>query len=1219
MTTPYDGKILLVNWKGITTPGQTVAETAALIRQKMPNVAGVMLRTSYGTNWQAVAGAENDLKSITGVRRIGEWVAAFAELGLEIHVWGIPRARRLGETPPNLVQEAKLFADAANVPGVKSLLLDVEHGDKYWLGTPQEVGQLMSLIRQQVRPETHIGLILDGRNNRPFSYWVDPWIPFIDSLHPMVYPVLFGRDWSIDHHLNIAHSNLARYGKPIFPMLQSVCDGDRPTAAEITRQGALALAQGAAGMSFYRLGSDLWYLDQRPHMEESAYTAITAIPLPPVIVNGDVRVPLTTGPSKLGPHFIGARGVKPWVDTQTDVYKFDPSGLGASGQVPAGPLVVGKFDQEEGRLNLRDWKAYQREGWPPQETARYRFEAQRNIFEGPNKPRTNRYLVNPRIDVWEDDNEVVPDNPEEAKWYAIYCIEMMRYYDSVGKKRANFCFAVGTPDIRPNDPNDIWPHLLPAVRHARDNGHYIALHEYMGYEADLGVGWKQVDGQRQPVRLWHGRKLANGQPDESYPYGYVVLRYRTIYDTYLRPHNLHDTPLLITECGCDSVEPVTPSGMSVGTWKEHRAHWLNAGKDPEAHYAGMLQWYDEQLRKDEFVKGAMVFTVGSVGNWANWDISGTGVEAQVLQYIAAERDKDYPPEGQDAATAEGFSASTDLDHVAAGQSFQGTWTFRNTGTTTWDGSYRLAYTEEAHPETADVPRSPLGAAPFYTLAEIGVSAPVKPGETARLTLTLKVPAEKGTYATNWQLQAPGGQPFGPLRWLRAVVEASQAPLETLEEWTWRMSVIHDPFNPAAALSRALVAAGYMPYGVEFRTAYNSIPYALQTGYKWATSERVVAMAKVPEWNNVRLVTDPGGVIIRDQEFKFVAWPTQYRVVTQRFAANPQQYQQFGLPGHEGIDIQAPSGSPIFAVADGEVYLATTNQGNYGIQVRLLHTDDWTTVYAHLQSTAVQVGQKMKAGDVLGYADATGNSRGSHLHLTLKRHNHTHQDEYGAWPNNIHNPEPFLVAFPNVTWPPKPTKPPMGIDMATYFFPASGNYGDILILKNNWGAGSERMQLQRDGDASYVTKNQLWEKRRIDANGVFLLADTSPGDGQFYTVQGQWLPRRWSPGNNFTRTEKVRFFYKSNCQPVRPEYTSTSTIRFLKLHPTWTSPDNIALQNVIELAWYVGNNVEETYWFAPYLGLCQWKNRHGKHSWAAQVIKRGQAGGEDNGRETLSCL
>jgi hypothetical protein len=191
-------------------------------------------------------------------------------------------------------------------------------------------------------------------------------------------------------------------------------------------------------------------------------------------------------------------------------------------------------------------------------------------------------------------------------------------------------------------------------------------------------------------------------------------------------------------------------------------------------------------------------------------------------------------------------------------------------------------------------------------------------------------------------------------------------------------------------------------------------------------------------------------------------------------------------------------------------------------------------------------------------------------------------------------------------------------MAQYFLPASGNYGDILILRNNWGGGDERQQLQREGQLSFVTKNSQWERRFIGENGIFLQMDSSPGDGEYYKVEGQWLPRRWRPGETFTRTERVSFFRKSDCQPspTKPAYTSTSAIRFEKLHASFTTLGGVALSNVIELAWIVNGAIDERYFYAPHLGLCQWEKHDGRKSWAVQRIPLGQQG--NNVQEVLPC-
>ncbi len=146
-------------------------------------------------------------------------------------------------------------------------------------------------------------------------------------------------------------------------------------------------------------------------------------------------------------------------------------------------------------------------------------------------------------------------------------------------------------------------------------------------------------------------------------------------------------------------------------------------------------------------------------------------------------------------------------------------------------------------------------------------------------------------------------------------------------------------------------------------------------------------------------------------FKFEAWPTEFHSITQYFGVNPQNYSQFGLPGHDGLDIRAPKGSKVFAVAPGRVKLVVRDPGdhNYGIHIRITHADGYETIYAHLEKALVKEGNRVEAGTLIGLADDTGNSFGSHLHLTLKRKGTTIRN----WPGNIIDPTPFLL--PLLAW------------------------------------------------------------------------------------------------------------------------------------------------------------------------------------------------------------
>jgi len=86
--------------------------------------------------------------------------------------------------------------------------------------------------------------------------------------------------------------------------------------------------------------------------------------------------------------------------------------------------------------------------------------------------------------------------------------------------------------------------------------------------------------------------------------------------------------------------------------------------------------------------------------------------------------------------------------------------------------------------------------------------------------------------------------------------------------------------------------------------------------------------------------------------------------------------------HSGVDIDADTGTPVKAVAEGIVIYADW-LGTYGIVVFIRHGSNITTVYAHLKYFIVEVNQYVKQGDIIGYVDNTGLSTGPHLHLEIR--------------------------------------------------------------------------------------------------------------------------------------------------------------------------------------------------------------------------------------------
>ena len=101
-------------------------------------------------------------------------------------------------------------------------------------------------------------------------------------------------------------------------------------------------------------------------------------------------------------------------------------------------------------------------------------------------------------------------------------------------------------------------------------------------------------------------------------------------------------------------------------------------------------------------------------------------------------------------------------------------------------------------------------------------------------------------------------------------------------------------------------------------------------------------------------------------------------ITQRFG------DTFTDPkGHRGIDYALPVGTPVLAAADGTVERAGADSTGYGNMVLIRHTWNDGTVYAHLRNWAVQPGQQVKAGEIIGYSGNTGNSTGAHLHFEYR--------------------------------------------------------------------------------------------------------------------------------------------------------------------------------------------------------------------------------------------
>lgn len=87
--------------------------------------------------------------------------------------------------------------------------------------------------------------------------------------------------------------------------------------------------------------------------------------------------------------------------------------------------------------------------------------------------------------------------------------------------------------------------------------------------------------------------------------------------------------------------------------------------------------------------------------------------------------------------------------------------------------------------------------------------------------------------------------------------------------------------------------------------------------------------------------------------------------------------------HHGIDLAAPAGTPIRAIADGQVMFADPYAG-YGKLIVLRHSNGLTSHYGHCAKITMQPGASVRAGDIIGTVGSTGISTGPHLHFELRK-------------------------------------------------------------------------------------------------------------------------------------------------------------------------------------------------------------------------------------------
>ena len=215
----------------------------------------------------------------------------------------------------------------------------------------------------------------------------------------------------------------------------------------------------------------------------------------------------------------------------------------------------------------------------------------------------DQYRANTGVDYWEGHNEPVLEKEAKMARYGQFEAERVRQMAAYGLKCAVGNFSTGSP------PLEQWDDFFPALEAVKQFGGVLALHEYAA------------------PTMQHAYDPASGE-------GWLTLRYRKVYRHHVPPE-LH-VPIIITEAGIDGLVGADRPGPLGAGWQDFIAYWNQISLDPDAWWAYLdqLQWYDEELQKDDLVIGATIFVAGALGAFESYEIVGEMGEL-LAQYLMA--------------------------------------------------------------------------------------------------------------------------------------------------------------------------------------------------------------------------------------------------------------------------------------------------------------------------------------------------------------------------------------------------------------------------------------------------------------------------------------------------------------------------------------------------------------------------------------------------------
>ena len=129
------------------------------------------------------------------------------------------------------------------------------------------------------------------------------------------------------------------------------------------------------------------------------------------------------------------------------------------------------------------------------------------------------------------------------------------------------------------------------------------------------------------------------------------------------------------------------------------------------------------------------------------------------------------------------------------------------------------------------------------------------------------------------------------------------------------------------------------------------------------------------WKKLDSLSSGAIAVPSDKPVKTAAFTSGYGVRSDPFGG--------GAARHMGIDLAGPTGTPIYATADGVITESAYNSGGYGNLIKIDHGRGIETRYGHLSKLLVSEGTRVRRGQLIGHMGSTGRSTGSHLHYEVR--------------------------------------------------------------------------------------------------------------------------------------------------------------------------------------------------------------------------------------------